>query len=213
MAALLPAAAWAGPSIPPSTCSTSDLNLTIGSTIYSPTQCAHDILSPPQTLANETSHMNTAFGVTFTGVANINGGGSLDGIAYTISAPKDVTSGQFVVTWADTNPPGKLTLPVVEDLEIGIDGGANGDGYLFRNVILPATPNSGTGQFTITFFNNGGNNPGLSGISMAVGDDVACTASNGCGTTTQHSSVPEPATIALLGFGLLGLGLARRRAN
>jgi hypothetical protein len=76
-------------------------------------------------------------------------------------------------------------------------------------VILPATPNSGTGQFTITFHNNGGNFPGLSGISKAVGDDAPCTAANGCTPTTR--SVPEPTTLAVFGIGLLGFGVARGR--
>jgi PEP-CTERM motif len=204
--------------IPSSSCSNSDLSLTIGTTIYTPVKCLPNILSTPLNPSNIVSEMNTAFGFTTPATAfklatnwsNTTNPGTVDGIDYSITASA-VTKGTFTVTWADHNPSGSLTLPIVTDFLVGLDGGSTGDGYEFTNVILPITPNSGTGTFTISFLNGGNQTPGLSGITLAVGDDVACGRTNGCDPTTR--SVPEPATIAVLGTGLLGLGFIRRRAN
>jgi hypothetical protein len=83
-------------------------------------------------------------------------------------------------------------------LEVALFGGNNGSGYLFEDVLLPVTPNTGTGTFDINFLNAGGQQPVLSHLLLAGGDP----------TTVE---VPEPATIALFGAGLLGMGFGLRR--
>jgi len=43
-------------------------------------------------------------------------------------------------------------------------------------------------------------------VVLALNDD--CVGSDNC--DNGHESVPEPSTIALLGLGLVGIGVARR---
>ena len=62
-------------------------------------------------------------------------------------------------------------------------------------------------------------NPGLGVESVQVGDynaDPSLSGSNGVttfadSTETVALAIPEPATLAILGIGLTGFGLARRR--
>ena len=210
--ALAPAPVQAGPSINPSTCGLTDISLTIGSATYNPTQCRADVEiaggnSNPTT---ERDLLNAAFSTNFSLIGRAENSGSvaqpaLDGIQFTLSTVSiGSTSGTFTLAWADANGSAPDNLPISIDFALMVNGGSNGDGYLFQGVTIPITPTSGTGNFTVTFHNGGNNNnPGLSHLTLIGGDDVQIN--------PVIIDTPEPATLAILGMGMIGLGAVRRR--
>lgn len=179
-------------------CLVSDVSLTIGSTTYAPTRCADAVANGNPT--QETAALNTSLATTgFVFLAKSNDTidpGALGGVTFAITAPA-TNSGTWSVAWSEA--PGTPNLPLTMDIEVGLFGGSNGSGYLLTNVSFPSNPTTGSGTFDINFLNNGGQQPDLSHLTLTGGNVRPSTA------------VPEPASIALLGVGMIGTGLIARR--
>ena len=212
-----PLAAHAKPSKPPPVdCTLNDVNLTIGATTYQPVQCASNVSTGASDPTTETAALNTVFSepaadpLVF--LAKDDGTQeTLDGIQFGLSAVTlnpAKTMGTWTISWTDVDGAAPDNLPITLDLAVLISGGNNADAYLFDNLLLPVTPDTGTGNFQITFLNNGGQVPGLSHMIIAGNNDAEVHQQ----CTTDCTSVPEPMSAALLSVGLLGtLAAARYR--
>jgi hypothetical protein len=197
-------AALTGFVAPASAGSTSTMSLTINGTTYNPTNSIDGVNNgdPTQETANLNTRLNTT-GFVYLDTSSSAAGTGIGGIVFTVTAPSS-NSGLWSVAWTDNNLVLLPNLPLTLDLEVGLFGGnggnANGAGFLFSNVLLPVEPNHGSGSFDINFHNPGGQQPDLSHMTLTGG--------NAHGATTP---VPEPLTLSLLGTGLAGLGMIKRR--
>jgi hypothetical protein len=196
-------AAFAGIVAPASAAllSTSTMSLTINGTVYTPTNSVDGLNNGNPTA--ETSNLNTAFGTNFTYLDKSDDSSSagIGGIVFTVTAPS-TNSGTWTVAWTDTNLALLPNLPAKIDFEVGLFGGNAGAGFEFLNVLLPITPNHGSGSFDINFTNHGGQQPDLSHLTLTGGNMVAIPV-----------ATPEPLTVALLATGLIGLGIVRRNRS
>jgi hypothetical protein len=193
-----------------------DVTLSIGSptpTNYTSSDCYGGFDPGAQNPANETIALNDIFG----GISDPNKLYYLDATGSSDPAPSAIglsgitfvigttgglggAQGNWTLTWSDSNGAIGANLPIYVDLVVLLMGGNNNAAYLLSNILLPVSPNTGTGTFDIQFLNRGGQQPDIS--HMLVAGRIASTP-----TITQ---VPEPSSLAMFAAGLVGLLLYRR---
>lgn len=122
------------------------------------------------------------------------------GLTFEITTQDSGNDGSFVLSWGqNSNYNSALMLDLVFVTKAAQSYGA----YLFNQQLLNPIPVSENGSFYISWTNGGGKSPDISHISVYGRPAYP---------TPPHVSVSEPASIALLSLGLVGIGALRRKA-
>jgi hypothetical protein len=165
------------------------------------------------TLVENSINSWTLSGADFTTFVVTNGSvtGTPDAFTGTF-AP--VTSISFTGTWADTSD---ASTPLSSGKEFVVTGGSRPTvvAELNGQVSFTASVGTFTGILYLGEAGSGDSDPGLARNVASVmaqgGVENLPFAVDGSSITIDTSAVPEPASIALLGTGLLGIGATLRR--
>jgi len=142
------------------------------------------------------------------GDGGVNITGSFAGLSFSLADTPGDPTGDWMLTWIDPAP---QDLPLSLDFVVVLKSSQGRGGYLFDDEFLDVGSSSGRGTFSVQITNQHGNFQNLSHLSLFVRNGEEGTHPGG--TPTDAATMPEPGTIALMGAGLVGLGLAgwRRR--
>ena len=183
------------------------INTLLATDCYGHASVGANSVADVQSFANTTDLFGTADWTGFlrANATDTTGTGTYSGISFTLSGlTVAATGGTFTLTLTDLFPLTDPNLPLTMDLLFTLKAATGTDFYFFDDIVLSAS-NGGTYQVSIT--NRNGQLQNLSDITLLGRDPTGCQQGDPACTTT----VPAPATLALLGLGALGLGFSRRR--
>lgn len=136
---------------------------------------------------------------TFLDKTDSTGSGSVfQSLSFTLISDVSKPNGSWLLLVSDAA--GGLNLPTYMDLVFALKAADYYAAYLFTGVLVDGADSR---TYYISWNNNGGQVAGFSHMSLY--------GRAGSGGGTPPLSIPEPGVVLLLGAGLVGLGLARRR--
>lgn len=135
--------------------------------------------------------------------------GTTGNFTFSMSSTGTGSTGTYTLTATDDNGATLPNLPIGLDFILAVKASDRYGLYLFSDVEMDG---SGGGAWSITYQNNGGQIPAISHIDILVRADSLSSSSSSSGGASSGGNLPEPATLALIGLGLLAAaGMSRRK--
>lgn len=131
--------------------------------------------------------------------------GNFAGIKFTLSTTNvpSSTSGNWTLQWEAT---AAGALPSSFDIGVAIKASNQAANYFFDDLVFPISPTSSNGSWEVTYKNNGGQIPAISGLWIYI--------RNGSSTPPiPPNPAPEPGILWLLATGLLGFRFAAKKRS